>query len=244
MGFYNEAMHDGASVSATLTRLIRTAIERNGGWLPFDRFMAMALYAPGLGYYANRSRKFGTLPESGSDFVTAPELSPLFGAALARQLAQALKASDTNEIWEFGAGSGALAEQLLGALAGLGQAVRRYTIVDLSGALRERQRERLAPHGATVQWVDELPDRMTGIVVGNVCWMQCRFNCWNSTALNGSSAVWSPTWMRMRMPQPLRKRARLPGRFQAMRRARRPSRGRPARPGFVRRSTPPSRPAP
>jgi hypothetical protein len=120
MGFYNAAMHDRASVSAALTRLIRTAIERNGGWLPFDRFMAMALYAPGLGYYANHSRKFGSLPQSGSDFVTAPELSALFGVALARQVAQALQLSGTDELWEFGAGSGALAEQLLAALDGTG----------------------------------------------------------------------------------------------------------------------------
>jgi SAM-dependent MidA family methyltransferase len=74
------------SVSAALGRLIRGAIVRDGGWLPFDRFMALALYAPGLGYYANHSRKFGTLPSSGSDFVTAPELSPLFGRALALSL--------------------------------------------------------------------------------------------------------------------------------------------------------------
>jgi SAM-dependent MidA family methyltransferase len=86
-------LSETASVSAPLTRLIRVAIARNGGWLPFDRFMAMALYAPGLGYYANRSLKFGLMPQSGSDFVTAPELSPLFGRALARQIAQALRAS-------------------------------------------------------------------------------------------------------------------------------------------------------
>lgn len=160
-------MHDSASVSAALSKLIRTAIERHGGWLPFDRFMAMALYAPGLGYYANRSRKFGTLPQSGSDFVTAPELSPLFGRALARQVAQALQASSTHEVWEFGAGSGALAEQLLDALEAIGQTVQRYTIVDLSGTLRERQRERLAAHGAKVQWVDALPEHMAGLIVGN-----------------------------------------------------------------------------
>jgi SAM-dependent MidA family methyltransferase len=156
-----------ASVSAAhaaLARLIRTAIERNGGWLPFDRFMALALYAPGLGYYANHGRKFGMLPQSGSDFVTAPELSPLFGRALARQLAQALQASATNEVWEFGAGSGALAAQLLEAL---GAQVERYTIVDLSGTLRERQRERLAGFGAKVRWIDALPDAMAGVIVGN-----------------------------------------------------------------------------
>jgi SAM-dependent MidA family methyltransferase len=164
VGFYNEPMHDSASVSATLSRLIRAAIDRNGGWLPFDRFMAMALYAPGLGYYANHGRKFGVLPHSGSDFVTAPELSSLFGRALANQVAQALQASGTHELWEFGAGSGALAEQLLSAL---GDSVRRYTIVDLSGTLRERQRERLAAHSATVQWADALPEQMAGVIVGN-----------------------------------------------------------------------------
>ena len=158
---------EAASVSAPLSRLIHAALARDGGWLPFDRFMAMALYAPGMGYYANHSRKFGLLPQSGSDFVTAPELSPLFGRALACQVAQALRASGTREIWEFGAGSGALAAQLLDALDALGAPVERYTIVDLSSSLRERQRERLAPHGARVQWVDALPDAIAGVIVGN-----------------------------------------------------------------------------
>ncbi len=153
-----------ASVSAALSRLIREAIARNDGWLPFDRFMAMALYAPGLGYYANASRKFGLMPSSGSDFVTAPELSPLFGRALARQVEQALQATGTDEIWEFGAGSGALALQLLDTL---GERVRRYTIVDLSATLRERQRERLTSHAAKLRWADALPDQLQGVIVGN-----------------------------------------------------------------------------
>jgi SAM-dependent MidA family methyltransferase len=157
-------LFEPASVSAALHRLIRTAIERGGGWLPFDRFMAMALYAPGLGYYASGDRQFGSLPESGSDFVTAPELSPLFGRALARQLAQALRASGTRELWEFGAGSGALALQLLEALGG---EIERYTIVDLSGALRARQCDRLVAHGAKVQWADALPEAISGVIVGN-----------------------------------------------------------------------------
>ena len=159
--------NESASVSAgpsALQKLVIAAIARDGGWLPFDRFMAMALYAPGLGYYARRSPKFGMLPGSGSDFVTAPELSPLFGRALAVQVAQALAASDTRELWEFGAGSGALAAQLLDAL---GEQVERYTIVDLSGALRERQQALLAKHGAKVQWVDVLPEAMRGVIVGN-----------------------------------------------------------------------------
>ena len=142
---------------AALQRLIRRAIADAGGWLPFDRFMALALYAPGLGYYARGSRQFGTMPASGSDFVTAPELSPLFGAALACQVQQALDATATAEVWEFGAGSGALAAQLLRAL---GDRVQRYSIVDLSGALRQRQREALAPFGERVRWLDALPEAM------------------------------------------------------------------------------------
>ena len=152
------------SVTSALTALLAQQIARAGGWLPFDRFMATALYAPGLGYYANDSRKFGTLPSQGSDFVTAPEMSPLFGRTVAVAVADALERTGTDEVWEFGAGSGALASQLLGAL---GDRVRRYVIVDLSAALRERQRETLAGFGARVQWAGELPQAFEGVVVGN-----------------------------------------------------------------------------
>ncbi|MGH6638904.1 MAG: class I SAM-dependent methyltransferase, partial [Polaromonas sp.] len=107
---------------------IAKAIDAAGGWLGFDQFMALALYTPGLGYYANDSRKFGLMPAAGSDFVTAPELSPRFGQTLARQVAQALQATGTAEVWEFGAGSGALALQMLDTL---GPQLERYTIVDL-----------------------------------------------------------------------------------------------------------------
>ncbi|MCW5610194.1 MAG: SAM-dependent methyltransferase [Rubrivivax sp.] len=152
------------SVSARLRQRLHEAIAAAGGWLPFDRFMAIALYEPGLGYYTRDARQFGVLPSSGSDFVTAPELSPLFGAALARQLAQALDATGTDELFEFGAGSGALAAQLLDAL---GDRVRRYAIVDLSGTLRARQAERLARFGDRVRWLDAWPARIEGVVVGN-----------------------------------------------------------------------------
>jgi len=152
------------SLTSALAGHIREAIAAAGGWISFDRFMALALYTPGLGYYAHDSRKFGLMPGSGSDFVTAPELSPRFGQALARQLAQALEATATHEVWEFGAGSGALAGQLLDAL---GPQIQRYTIVDLSGSLQARQRERLAAWGDKVRWVSELPAQMQGVVVGN-----------------------------------------------------------------------------
>jgi SAM-dependent MidA family methyltransferase len=109
-----------------LYTLIQRSIDKAGGWLGFERFMALALYAPGLGYYANHLRKFGTSPQSGSDFVTAPELSVWFGRTLTHQIAEALQATQTDTVWEFGAGSGALALQLLDTL---GDKVSRYTIV-------------------------------------------------------------------------------------------------------------------
>jgi len=152
------------SVSAALAAHIREGIAAAGGWVPFDRFMHLALYTPGLGYYARDSRQFGWMPASGSDFVTAPELSPLFGRALAVQVRQGLDAARSDEVWEFGAGSGALAAQLLDAL---GERVRRYTIIDVSGALRARQQQRLATFGERVAWIDRLPETMHGVVVGN-----------------------------------------------------------------------------
>jgi SAM-dependent MidA family methyltransferase len=153
-----------ASLSAQLMQRIHAAIAAHDGWLPFDRFMAMALYEPGLGYYASHGRKFGTMPASGSDFVTAPEMSALFGRALAVQAAQALQACGSGEIWEFGAGSGALAAQLL---AELGDRVTAYHVVELSATLRERQALRLQPWAARVRWHDRLPERFDGVVLGN-----------------------------------------------------------------------------
>jgi len=147
-----------------LTQIIADAIQAQGGWLGFDGFMRLALYAPGLGYYDHGSPKFGHLPESGSDFVTAPELTPLFGQSLAVAVSEAMGASQTDEVWEFGAGSGALAEQLLGAL---GARLRQYTIVDLSGSLRERQQARLTPFADKVRWLTALPEHFNGVVVGN-----------------------------------------------------------------------------
>ncbi|MDR7308145.1 SAM-dependent methyltransferase [Rhodoferax saidenbachensis] len=167
-------MFTAESIPASLTRIIADAIEKAGGWQGFDAFMGQALYTPGLGYYANGLSKFGQMPQglrsaeglagAGSDFVTAPEMTPLFGQALARQVAQVLEATGTDEVWEFGAGTGALASQLLAAL---GDQVRRYTIVDLSDSLKERQRAALAPFGDKVVWATELPTELRGVVVGN-----------------------------------------------------------------------------
>ena len=153
--------------AATLGERIAAEIATAGGWLPFDRFMQMALYAPGGGYYARDARQFGVLAKDGSDFVTAPELSPLFARALTAQIAESLAATGTDEVWEFGAGSGALAAGLIDALDALGQPLARYTIVDVSGALRARQQARLAAHGERVRWASQLPNALRGVVVGN-----------------------------------------------------------------------------
>jgi SAM-dependent MidA family methyltransferase len=169
---------EAAALVAALQARMAAELQQAGGWLGFDRFMELALYAPGLGYYANGSTKFGLLPQgtrqsdgsvsgAGSDFVTAPEMTPLFGYALAAQVAQALQATDTFEIWEFGAGTGALALQLLTALKAMGQRVDRYTIVDLSDSLKERQRHTLHAHLDVVHWAQALPAQMQGVVVGN-----------------------------------------------------------------------------
>ena len=147
-----------------LTLRIHQAIAKAGGWIGFDRFMAMALYEPGLGYYTNALQKFGAMPSSGSDFVTAPGMSPLFGRTLAVQVQEALQATGTDEVWEFGAGTGALALQLLDSL---GKAVRRYTIIDLSGTLRARQADTLLKYADKVRWLDAWPDAIEGVVVGN-----------------------------------------------------------------------------
>lgn len=168
-----------------LARLIADEIRQRGGWMRFERYMELALYAPGLGYYSGGNRVIGKDPADGSDFVTAPELTPMFGQALARQIEQALDATGTDQVWEFGAGTGALAEQLLGEL---GDRIQRYTIVDLSGTLRERQHARLAAsHPEQVRkvvWADSLPDELQGVIVGNEVLdaMPVHLMAWNGQA--------------------------------------------------------------
>ena len=152
-----------------LAATIRQAVTDAGGWLPFDRFMHLALYTPNLGYYARNRNPLGHWPGDGSDFVTAPELSPLFGQTLVVQVQDALQHTGTDAVWEFGAGSGALAEQLLEALtaAHAAPALRQYTIVEVSASLRQRQQQRLARFAQLVQWADALPPQMQGVVIGN-----------------------------------------------------------------------------
>ncbi len=137
-------------------------IDSAGGWIPFSRFMELALYAPGLGYYSAGLGKFG---ETG-DFVTAPEISALFGRTLARQAAQVL-AETGGDILEVGAGSGRLAFDLLAGLARSGQPLPRYFILEVSADLRRRQQQLLLPYAPRVQWLDTLPDSFTGLILGN-----------------------------------------------------------------------------
>lgn len=157
-----EALAHSTRVSA----LIAAEIRASGGWLPFARYMELALYAPGLGYYAAGSRKLG----AEGDFVTAPEISPLFGQCLARQAAQVLE-QGLEQILEVGAGSGALAATLLEELERLGRLPARYLILELSPDLRERSRDTLArrvPHLLErVAWLNVLPPAFSGLVIGN-----------------------------------------------------------------------------
>ncbi len=139
-------------VAGHLHSLIATC----GGWLPFSRFMDAALYAPGLGYYMAGQARFG----AGGDFVTAPEISPLFARCLATQVAELLERAGGGDLVEYGAGSGALAADLLRALAGIDALPRRYRIVEISAPLRARQRARIAQFPELVrrvEWLDGPP---------------------------------------------------------------------------------------
>lgn len=157
---------DALAHSQRLTDALAAEIAGRGGWIDFARFMELALYAPGLGYYTAGARKFG----ADGDFVTAPELSPLFARSLAPQAAQIMAASGPRII-EAGAGTGRLAADLLLALEALGSLPESYAILDLSPDLRQRQAatlEQRAPHLlARVQWLDRLPQRFSGLVLGN-----------------------------------------------------------------------------
>ncbi len=157
---------DARAHSAALSRRIADEIAAAGGWIGFDRFMELALYAPGLGYYSGGARKFG----AAGDFVTAPELSSAFSQTLGAQAAQILALSAPH-IVEVGAGSGRLAADLLLELETRGALPERYAILELSGELRARQRATLAeraPHLlARVDWLERLPERFDGLVLAN-----------------------------------------------------------------------------
>ncbi|MBS0581403.1 MAG: SAM-dependent methyltransferase [Proteobacteria bacterium] len=149
-----------------LAGLIRAAVQAAGGWLSFERFMDMALYAPGLGYYSAGARKLGP----GGDFVTAPQMSALFSRCLARSCAGILRAAG-GQVLELGAGTGRMAADLLRELELLGVLPERYAILEVSAELAQRQRQLLGalpPRLAgRVEWLDRLPQTFAGIVLAN-----------------------------------------------------------------------------
>ncbi|MDM8565734.1 SAM-dependent methyltransferase [Candidatus Halobeggiatoa sp. HSG11] len=154
--------------SQRLTATIITAIEQAGGIIPFNEFMRLALYAPGLGYYSAGMRKFGT----DGDFVTAPEISPLFAQCIARQCQQVLTNFDAGVILELGAGSGIMAVDILKTLQELNSLPKRYFILEVSADLQQQQREMLqtkAPQFLPlVEWLHELPtEPLQGIILAN-----------------------------------------------------------------------------
>ncbi|MHB1214255.1 MAG: class I SAM-dependent methyltransferase [Thiobacillus sp.] len=157
---------DALAHSQRVTAHLRTLIDDAGGWIPFSRYMEAALYAPGLGYYAAGAMKFG----AAGDFVTAPELSPLFGRTLAHAIAPVL-AETGGEVLELGAGSGRLAADLLGELERLDALPSRYLILEVSADLRQRQQETIARElpqlAGRVHWLDALPAHFSGVILGN-----------------------------------------------------------------------------
>jgi SAM-dependent MidA family methyltransferase len=157
-----------AEAQAHSAALIRRIVSEIGaaGWMSFARYMELTLYAPGLGYYTGGSTKFA----AAGDFVTAPEISPLFSETLARQAVQVLELAG-EEIVELGAGSGRMAQDLLLTLAHLGALPLRYSILEISADLRERQQQRMSELPAAVRdrvrWLDAIPERIHGIILAN-----------------------------------------------------------------------------
>ena len=156
-----EPSPDALAASRALQDLIANDIRRNSGWISFAQYMELALYAPGLGYYSGGAAKLG----KDGDFTTAPEITPLFGASLARVAAD-LMAQTSPQILEFGAGTGKLARDILTELDAMGVAVHRYCIVEVSGELRARQEETLREF-PQVTWLDRFPPAFSGVVIGN-----------------------------------------------------------------------------
>lgn len=161
-----EPSDDARRHSDRLGKAIREEIEAAGGWIAFARFMELALYAPGLGYYVAGAAKLG----GDGDFVTAPEISPLFGKTLARQVAQVLERSG-DQVLELGAGSGAMAADVLGELQNIDHLPRRYLILETSPQLAERQRRTLRQREPAlkdrIEWIGALPENFDGAVIAN-----------------------------------------------------------------------------
>jgi SAM-dependent MidA family methyltransferase len=159
--------HAALEHSRAVKELIKAEIVGAGGWISFEHYMRLALYAPGMGYYSGGAAKFG----QEGDFVTAPEISSLYGRAVARQAAQVLGNEDKVDFLEFGAGTGKLALDLLLELEKLGRLPRHYFILEVSAELQQRQQillERRAPHlAARAVWLTQLPEQFNGLILAN-----------------------------------------------------------------------------
>jgi SAM-dependent MidA family methyltransferase len=160
--------HAALAHSARLREHLAVEINAAGGWLSFERFMDLALYAPGLGYYSGGAQKLGT----GGDFTTAPEVSSLFGACVAVQCAEVLRNLGAASLLEIGAGSGRLAADLLARLESCGQLPDNYWILEVSADLRQRQRQHLEKQLPQlldrVHWLDRPPvESFDGVIVAN-----------------------------------------------------------------------------
>ena len=183
---------EAAQHSARLTDSIRNHIAMHGDWISFARYMELALYAPGLGYYTAGAHKFG---EAG-DFITAPELSPLFGRTLARQATEIMAASAPH-ILELGAGSGKLAADMLDELARTDALPDRYSILEVSADLRSRQQallqQRLPHLMDRLHWLDAMPETFSGAIVANEVLdaLPVHRVRWQDSALNEAGVAWS-----------------------------------------------------
>ncbi len=158
---------DQAAHSARLMDRIRDEIDAQHGWISFERYMELALYEPGMGYYSAGASKFG----QAGDFVTAPEISPLFSRCLANQCIEVFQQLGAADILELGAGSGVMAADILTELHATNHLPQHYFILEVSADLRERQRERIAKLAPDlverVQWLDEWPKDFRGVVLAN-----------------------------------------------------------------------------
>jgi len=174
--------------SQLLMQCINAACESAGGWIRFSEFMNIALYEPALGYYSGGLQKFG---EKG-DFITAPEVSPLFAQCIANQVSEVLdnfqkSSSEKSFIIEFGAGSGILATDLLLQLEELGCLPEKYLIIELGAELKQRQKETIELKAAhllnVVQWLDQLPDDVSNaVVIANEVLDAMPVECFRQTA--------------------------------------------------------------
>ena len=181
--------------SYAVKNMICLEITMAGGWIPFTRYMELAIYSPGMGYYCSGTTKFGCA----GDFVTSPEVSSLFGRAIARQATQIIEGvgEESGDILEFGAGTGKLALDILLELENLNRLPQHYFILEVSGGLQEQQNklfEKFAPHLLSrVQWLENLPTKFKGMILANEVLdaMPVHLVVWRDNNLFERGVVWS-----------------------------------------------------